>query len=341
MNKIASKKYFIPIFICLAIVLGAAYFYLFASLAKDGKTYYLYIDNDDNIDSIYARLDTMTTSAGMSAFSMLARHDGYAEKIIQGRYAVKPGIGALRLLRNLKNGTQTPLHLTIPSVRTTDKLAAVLGNKLQIDSLELVKELTNPATCSRYGLDTLTITCLFIPNTYDVYWTISAKELLDRMQKESRTFWNEDRRRKAKALGMTEVQIITLASIVDEETANNDEKPMVAQMYLNRLREDMPLQADPTVKFALKQFELKRIYHGQLSVNSPFNTYRNKGLPPGPIRIPTVAGIDAVLNHANHDYLYMCAKEDFSGTHNFAKTYEEHLQNAKRYSDALNKHGIK
>ena len=161
------------------------------------------------------------------------------------------------------------------------------------------------------------------------------------MQKESRTFWNEDRRRKAKALGMTEVQIITLASIVDEETANNDEKPMVAQMYLNRLREDMPLQADPTVKFALKQFELKRIYHGQLSVNSPFNTYRNKGLPPGPIRIPTVAGIDAVLNHANHDYLYMCAKEDFSGTHNFAKTYEEHLQNAKRYSDALNKHGIK
>ena len=341
MNKIASKKYFIPIFICLAIVLGAAYFYLFASLAKDGKTYYLYIDNDDNIDSIYARLDTMTTSAGMSAFSMLARHDGYAEKIIPGRYAVKPGIGALRLLRNLKNGTQTPLHLTIPSVRTTDKLAAVLGNKLQIDSLELVKELTNPATCSRYGLDTLTIACLFIPNTYDVYWTISAKGLLDRMQKESRTFWNEDRRRKAKALGMTEVQIITLASIVDEETANNDEKPMVAQMYLNRLREDMPLQADPTVKFALKQFELKRIYHGQLSVNSPFNTYRNKGLPPGPIRIPTVAGIDAVLNHANHDYLYMCAKEDFSGTHNFAKTYEEHLQNAKRYSDALNKHGIK
>ncbi|MDD7317575.1 MAG: endolytic transglycosylase MltG [Prevotella sp.] len=336
-----SKRYWIPILICLAIVAGTAYFYLFASLAKDGKTYYIYIDADDNIDSINARLDTMTTSSGMAAFSMLARHNGYERNIIPGRYAVKPGMGALRLLRNLKNGAQTPLHLTIPSVRTTDKLAAVLGSKLQIDSLELMKELSDPATCARYGLDTLTIACLFIPNTYDVYWTISARELLDRMQKESRAFWKGDRQSKAKAMGMTEVQVMTLASIVDEETANDAEKPMVAQMYLNRLREDMPLQADPTVKFALKQFDLKRIYNVHLSVNSPFNTYRNKGLPPGPIRIPSVSGIDAVLNHAHHDYLYMCAKEDFSGTHNFAKTYEEHLLNAKRYSEALNKRGIK
>jgi UPF0755 protein len=317
------------------------YFYLFSSIAKGGKTHYLYIDNDDNIDSIYEKLDTITTSSGMAAFSMLARHSDYADNIISGRYALESGMGAFRFLRNLKKGAETPLHLTIPSVRTMDKMAEVLGKKLLVDSLELQKAFSDPATCSRYGLDTLTIGCLFIPNTYDVYWTITTKELLDRMQKESRAFWNNERQQKAEALGMTKEQIITLASIIDEETSNNAEKPMIAEMYLNRLAKDMPLQADPTVKFALKRFELKRIYHEHLSVNSPFNTYRNKGLPPGPIRIPTVAGIDAVLNHANHDYLYMCAKEDFSGTHNFAKTYEEHMQNAKKYADALNKRGIK
>jgi UPF0755 protein len=317
------------------------YFYLFSSIAKGGKTHYLYIDSDDNIDSIYEKLDTITTSSGMAAFSMLARHSDYADNIIPGRYALESGMGAFRFLRNLKKGAETPLHLTIPSVRTMDKMAEVLGKKLLVDSLELQKAFSDPATCSRYGLDTLTIGCMFIPNTYDVYWTITTKELLDRMQKESRAFWNNERQQKAEALGMTKEQIITLASIIDEETSNNAEKPMIAEMYLNRLAKDMPLQADPTVKFALKRFELKRIYHEHLSVNSPFNTYRNKGLPPGPIRIPTVAGIDAVLNHANHDYLYMCAKEDFSGTHNFAKTYEEHMQNAKKYADALNKRGIK
>ena len=341
MKKITSKRFIIPFIICVALILGVCYFYLFSSIAKGGKTHYLYIDNDDNIDSIYEKLDTITTSSGMAAFSMLARHSDYADNIIPGRYALESGMGAFRFLRNLKKGAETPLHLTIPSVRTMDKMAEVLGKKLLVDSLELQKAFSDPATCSRYGLDTLTIGCLFIPNTYDVYWTITTKELLDRMQKESRAFWNNERQQKAEALGMTKEQIITLASIIDEETSNNAEKPMIAEMYLNRLAKDMPLQADPTVKFALKRFELKRIYHEHLSVNSPFNTYRNKGLPPGPIRIPTVAGIDAVLNHANHDYLYMCAKEDFSGTHNFAKTYEEHMQNAKKYADALNKRGIK
>ena len=341
MKKITSKRFIIPFIICVAHILGVGYFYLFSSIAKGGKTHYLYIDNDDNIDSIYEKLDTITTSSGMAAFSMLARHSDYADNIIPGRYALESGMGAFRFLRNLKKGAETPLHLTIPSVRTMDKMAEVLGKKLLVDSLELQKAFSDPATCSRYGLDTLTIGCLFIPNTYDVYWTITTKELLDRMQKESRAFWNNERQQKAEALGMTKEQIITLASIIDEETSNNTEKPMIAEMYLNRLAKDMPLQADPTVKFALKRFELKRIYHEHLSVNSPFNTYRNKGLPPGPIRIPTVAGIDAVLNHANHDYLYMCAKEDFSGTHNFAKTYEEHMQNAKKYADALNKRGIK
>ena len=240
------------------------------------------------------------------------------------------------------------MNLTVPSVRTIDKLSAELSKKLMLDSLEIRKALTDEATCEKYGYDTATIACMFIPNTYDIYWNVSVSKLLDRMKKESDKFWNFERTQKAKAMNLTPVEVITLASIVDEETANNAEKPMIAGMYYNRLMlrnaeypEGMPLQADPTIKFAWKQFGLKRIYNNLLSIKSPYNTYKNPGLPPGPIRIPSVAGIDAVLNHVKHEYIYMCAKEDFSGTHNFARTYQEHLQNAAKYSKALNERGIK
>ncbi|MBQ9222710.1 MAG: endolytic transglycosylase MltG, partial [Prevotella sp.] len=154
------------------------------------------------------------------------------------------------------------------------------------------------------------------------------------------SFWNEERIQKAAQLKLTPTEVVTLASIIDEETANDAEKPMIAGMYYNRLQQEMPLQADPTIKYAIGDFSLKRIYHNMLTINSPYNTYKNTGLPPGPIRVPSIAGIDAVLNMVHHDYLYMCAKEDFSGTHRFAKTYQEHLQNAERYSKALNERGI-
>ena len=248
----------------------------------------------------------------------------------------------------MKNGLQEPVNLTLPSVRTLNKLSAELSKKLMIDSTSILQALTDEATCEKYGYDTTTIACMFIPNTYDIYWNSSVEKLLDRMKKESEKFWNEDRTQKAKALQLTPVEVITMASIVDEETANNAEKPMIAGMYYNRFKlrnaeypEGMPLQADPTIKFAWKRFDLKRIYNNLLHIKSPYNTYVNPGLPPGPIRIPSVAGIDAVLNLVKHDYLYMCAKEDFSGTHNFARTYQEHLQNAAKYSKALNERGIK
>ena len=189
---------------------------------------------------------------------------------------------------------------------------------------------------------------MFIPNTYDIYWNTSAENLLKRMKKEYSRFWDEERMARAANIGMSPTEIMTLASIVDEETANDQEKPMVAGMYCNRLKlrnseypDGMPLQADPTIKFAWKRFDLRRIYNKLLNIDSPYNTYRRTGLPPGPIRIPSIAGIEAVLNHTKHDYLYMCAKEDFSGTHNFARTYEEHMANARRYTQALNKRGIK
>ena len=248
----------------------------------------------------------------------------------------------------MKNGMQEPVNLTIPSVRTLNRLSVEVSKRLLMDSTQLLQALRDPKVCARYGYDTATIQCLFIPNTYDVYWNISVDKLLDRMQKESKNFWNVDRTVRANELKLSPVQVITLASIVDEETANNAEKPMVAGMYYNRLMlrnaeypKGMPLQADPTIKYAWQQFALKRIYNKLLNIDSPYNTYRNTGLPPGPIRIPSVEGIEAVLNLKKHDYLYMCAKEDFSGTHNFARTYAEHLANAAKYTKALNERGIK
>jgi UPF0755 protein len=238
--------------------------------------------------------------------------------------------------------------LTIPSVRTIGDLAAAVSSKLMIDEEQLYDSLASESVCKNYGYDTATIACLFIPNTYDIYWNTNISKFLNRMQKENKKFWNFERTQKAKSLNLTPEQVITLASIVDEETANNSEKPMIAGMYYNRLMyrdgeypNGMPLQADPTIKYAWKKFDLKRIYNKLLYINSPYNTYKNTGLPPGPIRIPSVAGIDAVLNLTHHNYLYMCAKEDFSGTHNFARTYQEHLANAAKYSKALNERGIK
>ena len=347
-KKQASRLYVYGAGLCFLVVVGAAYLYGFSSFSKSSDTQYVYIDGDDNIDSVYNKVEPIANKIPFQAFHTLTLHSSYAEHIRTGRYAIRPGEGALKTWRHLKNGLQEPVSLTVPSVRTLDKLAAELGKRLMTDSSSIYKALTDEATCEKYGYDTATIACMFIPNTYDIYWNVSVDKLLDRMKKESDKFWNTDRMEKAKSMNLTPNQVITLASIVDEETANNAEKPMVAGMYYNRFTlrnaeypNGMPLQADPTIKFAWKKFELKRIYNNLLQIDSPYNTYKNTGLPPGPIRIPSVAGIDAVLNHVHHDYLYMCAKEDFSGTHNFARTYQEHLQNAARYSKALNERGIK
>lgn len=335
------KRYLVPALVCIAVILGIIYYYFFAGMLKGNETKFVYIDSDDNIDSVYNKLGPIATHSGMCAFKTLARHTGYSDHIRQGRYAVEKDIGALQTFRHFRNGLQTPVELTIPSVRTPERLAEELSDKLEMSRADLLNALTSKTICAKYGYTPETILCMFIPNTYSVYWTISVDKLLERMQKESKKFWNFDRTEKAKKDGLTHIEVITLASIVDEETANDAEKPMIAGMYINRLHSGMPLQADPTIKFATKNFDAKRIYTAWTSINSPYNTYRNEGLPPGPIRIPTVAGIDAVLNYVHHDYLYMCAKEDFSGTHNFARTYQEHLVNAKKYSNALNERGIK
>lgn len=329
---------------CGLVALSAAsllYLMLLFPLSAKEQTRYVYINDGDNIDSVYAKLDTIASTMQKAGFRMLSSVSGYSSGIRSGRYAVKPSESTFTVWRRMKNGIQEPVSLTIPESRTMDRLAGALSHKLMLDSATVAQSLANQDFCAAYGYDTCTIAALFVPNTYDVYWNTSLEKFMKRMVKEHDRFWNKERTEKAESLGMTENEVATVASIIDEETANNAEKPMIAGMYCNRLKQGMPLQADPTVKFALKDFALRRIYHNMLTMDSPYNTYKNVGLPPGPIKIASIAGIDAVLNQVKHDYLYMCAKEDFSGTHNFAVTYQEHLRNAAKYSKALNERGIK
>ena len=340
-KKLKKKVYLIPIVICLIGILLLGYYFFMDSFSKVEETTYVYIDDNDNIDSVCAKLSPIANAHAMMAFQTMARHGGYAEKIRTGRYAIVYGENTITISRHLKNGHQEPVMLTIPESRTTDRLAGALGKKLMMDSTALAICLKDNDFCQRWGYDTTTIACMFVPNTYEVYWNTTIEHLMDRMQKEHQRFWNNERQAKAQAIGLSPNEVCTMASIIDEETANNAEKPMIAGMYLNRLKTGMPLQADPTIKFAMQDFALRRIYHDMLTYNSPYNTYQNIGLPPGPIKIASVAGIDAVLNRVDHDYLYMCAKEDFSGTHNFAKTYSEHVKDAAKYSKALNERGIK
>lgn len=337
-----EKKKKVLLASAVIVLAGCAIIYglFFSACYKISKTAYVYVDEDDTNDSIRTKIQEAAHPSCLWGYNLL--NTLKPVKVHPGRYAIEPKEGQLATYRKVAGGNQSPVNLTIPSVRTVDKLAGMLGKKLMIDSTAICDALQDSAYCARLSYDTATIMALFIPNTYQVYWNISLDDLMKRMQKENDKFWKENGRAElARKLGLTPNEVITIASIVEEETANNTEKPMVAGMYINRLKQGMPLQADPTIKYALKDFSLRRIYHKHLTINSPYNTYKNIGLPPGPIRIPTVASIDAVLHRANHDYLYMCAKEDFSGTHNFARTYEEHLQNAQKYTEALNKRNIK
>ena len=309
---------------------GTGYYLLLAPQFHPQKTQYVYIDRDDNLDSIYNKVRQTGQAGNLTGFRWMARYRDYARCIHTGRYAIHPGENVYHVFSRLYRGYQEPMNLTIGSVRTLDRLARNVGEQLMIDS----------AFIHRLGYTPETLPALFIPNTYQVYWNMSVEEFFQRMQKEHAAFWNEKRRAQAQAMHMTPEEVATLASIVEEETNNNAEKPTVAGLYINRLHANMPLQADPTIKFALQNAGIRRITNADLNIDSPYNTYLHTGLPPGPIRIPSIVGLDAVLNYTRHNYLYMCAKEDFSGTHNFASNYRDHLRNARKYWNALNRRKI-
>lgn len=340
-----KKKKTLSILLVLLLVSAgigiAGYSLLFNRPFHIEKSTYIYIDEDDTADSVYFKLENTLNTSTLSGFRLLASLYGYAEDIHPGAYRIDASYTTWLTFHRLKHGMQTPVRLTIPSVRTTGRLAKTVSRQIMADSASIARLLNDSSYCARLGYNVYTLPALFIPNTYEVYWTLTPEQFMERMQKEYKRFWNKERMEKAQLIGLTPTEVTTLASIVEEETARKTEKPTVAGLYINRLHKGMPLQADPTVKFALQDFTLRRILHKHLECESPYNTYKHIGLPPGPIRIPSIDGIESVLNYTPHKYLYMCAREDFSGYHNFAETMTQHLQNAARYQRELNKRNIR
>lgn len=330
--------------VLILLVIGAGgwgYCLLIAPNFVPKETVYVYIEGNKDFGDLCRQLQDSANCRRMGSFKQLARMVGYTENMKTGRYAVTPGMSNWNLLKNLRRGHQAASRITFNNIRLKSDLADRLDEQLMLNKEDLLQLMNDSAYCDSLGFTTETIQALFIPNTYEVYWNIPADKLIKRMKKEYDTFWTPEREEKAKKIGLTPVQVSILASIVEEETASADEFPIVSGLYINRLNRGIPLQADPTVKFAVGDFSLKRILFEHLEIESPYNTYKNTGLPPGPLRIPTIKGLDAVLNCMKHNYLYMCAKEDFSGRHNFAATLAEHSRNANRYRAELNRRNIK
>lgn len=340
-----SKKTIIKVIIAVAalVILLIASVLLPNIGSGNGNTEYLLIRENASFEDVVDSLKQKESVFSTLSFSLGARIAGYPNKIKEGRYELKKGMSNLRLINNLMKGRQTPIRITFNTIRTKEQLCGRLADQLMLDSAEINQMLNDSTYLNSVGFNKETAVCLFIPNTYEVYWNISKEKLLERMKKEYDAFWTDERKAKAEKAKLQLWEVSTLASIVEEESNMNSERPTIAGLYLNRLHTDMPLQADPSIKFALGDFTIKRVLfkHIEDSKNSPYNTYIHKGLPPGPIRIPSIGSINAVLNYEKHPYFFMCAKGSGGAGHDFTVTFGEHLQNANRYRNQMNKLGIK
>ena len=300
------------------------------------KDYSIFVGNDVQYGDFTAEVKkNISSSLKNTAFDLYASRLNLDTRLKAGHYIIKQGQSVISIVRMFVLGEQAPVNLVIGEARTLPQLAGRLSKQIMADSTLLLSALRNSELKARYGYQRDSIIAMFVPNTYQVYWTITPEQLLERMNREYKAFWNRDREAKLAATKLTKYQAMTLASIVYEETKNRGEMPKIAGVYINRLRKNIPLQACRTVKYAMGDFTLTRILYKHLRYDSPFNTYRNAGLPPAPICIPSIAAIDAVLNYDKNNYLYFCAKPEFDGTHNFARTLREHNANSRRYNEAL------
>ncbi|TAL61143.1 MAG: endolytic transglycosylase MltG [Bacteroidetes bacterium] len=327
---------------CASVYIGCRIFYMPNTSTEIKKSKIIFIPTGSDFENVMDTLRSNNILKHERSFLWQADLKKYKGKVRPGRYRILAGMSSNEIINLLRAGLQDPVNLTFTNIRTKEQLISRICGKLEADSTKLAELLGNEQYLKEnLGLKSQTVLTLFIPNTYTFNWNTSAKEFIERMQAEYKKFWTEDRREKAKAINLSQSQVSILASIIQTEQMQfPEERPVIAGLYLNRIRIGMPLQSDPTIIFSIGDYTINRVLDKDKKINSPYNTYLHPGLPPGPIYIPEISSIDAVLNHQKNEYLYMCAKEDFSGKHNFAKTLNEHNRNAQRYRNALNKSNI-
>ncbi len=322
----------------LVIVLVMAWKFFGSATNFNEPKKYLYIHTGGaSKEAVLTSLKDSGFIKSLGLFELAAGKLKVWQRLRPGKYEIANGSSLFTLIRKLRNGSQTPVNLIITKLRTKKDLAALIGRKFESDSATVFHYLNNNDSLKKFRLDTNTIMTAVFPNTYSLLWNTSPQKIISKLYEQRNKFWNAERKQKAKALGLTPEQVHSLASIVEEETLRNDEKSTIASAYLNRLNKGMYLGADPTVKFAVGDFTLKRILFGHINstASSPYNTYKNKGIPPGPICTPSETTIDAVLNPKQTDFLFFCAKPNGNGYHAFAATDAEHLKNAKAYQQWL------
>lgn len=323
---------------------GIAVYFAYRVFGPNTRTFvdkkYFYIRTGSHYTDVLTGLREQDIIRNEKSFDWVAKQLDYPNRVKAGRYQVTRGMSNFDIVKLLRSGHQSPVTLVVNKLRTENDFVRKVSMNLEADSAALRAILHDPVYLRQFGLDTNTVMCAILPNTYEFYWNTSAETVFEKFEKARNAFWTDERKAKASALNLSENEVTILGAIVEEETNANDEKPLIASVYLNRYRKGMLLQADPTVKFGLQNFALRRILSVHTHFDSPYNTYIYKGLPPGPICTPSVKTLDAVLNTPNTDYLYFCARADMPGHHAFAATYEEHLQNARKYHAALDARGL-
>jgi UPF0755 protein len=326
----------------ISILAGYNYYSkIFSSNVK--KTTELFIPTNSTIEELTSILNLLLNDT--ESFNWVASKKQYSSKIRPGKFSITKHMNNNDLVNLLRSGKQTPVRLSFNNQHLLENLAGRISTQIEPDSLSLLKAFQDPSFLKKHNFSLETALAMYIPNSYQVYWNTSAKGFRNKMLKEYNTFWNKKRKAQAKAQNLTPIEISSLAAIVQKETAHTKERPVVAGLYLNRYHHKWPLQADPTVIFSLKQkygqdFKVKRVLLADLKINSPYNTYKHRGIPPGPIAMPDISSIEAVLNPKKHNYYYMCASIEVIGTHAFSKNLSEHNRNAQKYQRWLSKQGV-
>ncbi len=341
------KKIIISLLLVLilsVVLIGYSFYkkiYLPNVSLTESQEQFIYIPTGATFTDVVNLLNEQNMLKNPASFEWVAEQMKYKDRIKPGKYRILKKMSNRELVHMLRSGIQVPVSVVFNNIRTKEQLASVVSTQLEADSAAIAGLLGNITFLQKYGFNRDNCMSLFIPNTYEFYWNTSAKQFIERMTKEYKNFWTPSRLLKAQNIGLTQSEVSVIASIVEQETKKNDEKPIVAGVYINRYKKGWKLEADPTLIFAAGDFTIQRVLNVHKEIDSPYNTYLYTGLPPGPICIPAISSMDAVLNYTKHEYMFFCAKADFSGYHSFAKSYSDHLVNARRFQNELNRRKIR